>query len=154
MEDTSGKAVMSGEAAEVKLNSDGSGSAELTLVENGKIAINALAGADQATVLVFDDAGSLAASGAAWGAYTSPSLPSGQYTVVALEKTDLLQSVSSLSQLAGLGLSGNNYAQTTATVSNGVITEIARLSVPELNEDAISYTTSASVTVDVATRCV
>lgn len=154
VEDTSGKAVMSGEAAEVKLNSDGSGSAELTLVENGKIAINALAGADQATVLVFDDAGSLAASGAAWGAYTSPSLPSGQYTVVALEKTDLLQSVSSLSQLAGLGLSGNNYVQTTATVSNGVITEIARLSVPELNEDAISYTTSASVTVDVATASV
>ena len=151
--DTSGKSVMSGGAVEVKLNSDGSGSAELTLVENGKIAINALTGADQATVMVFQG-DALVCSGAAWGAYTSPSLPDGTYTVVALEKTDLIQSVPSLSQLSDLGLTSDNYAQTTATVSNGVITEIASLAVPTLDEDAISITDFASTTVDYVTAAV
>lgn len=148
--DTSGRSTME-QAAIVTLNSDGSGSGELTLLENGKIAINALTGVDQATVMVFDDGGNLVSSGAAWGAYTSPSLPDGTYTVVALEKTDLIQSVSSLSQLSELGLASNNYVQTTATVSNGVITEIDSLTVPELDESAISYTEFASATVDMAT---
>lgn len=148
--DTSGRSTMK-QAAIVTLNSDGSGSGELTLLENGKIAINALTGVDQATVMVFDDGGNLVSSGAAWGAYTSPSLPDGTYTVVALEKTDLIQSVSSLSQLSELGLASNNYVQTTATVSNGVITEIDSLTVPELDESAISYTEFASATVDMAT---
>lgn len=148
--DTSSRSTMN-QAAIVTLNSDGSGSGELTLVENGKIAINALTGVDQATVMVFDDGGNLVSSGAAWGAYTSPSLPDGTYTVVALEKTDLIQSVSSLSQLSELGLASNNYVQTTATVSNGVITEIDSLTVPELDESAISYTEFASATVDMAT---
>lgn len=152
--DASGKAAMLGGAVEVKLNSDGSGLAELTLVENGKIAINALTGVDQATVMVFNNGGDLVVSGAAWGAYTSPSLPSGRYTVVALEKTDLIQSVSSLSQLSELGLASNNYVQTTATVSNGVITEIDSLTVPELDESAISFTDFASTTVDYVTAAV
>lgn len=150
--DTSGKTVAKQSAA-VILNSDGSGSAKLTLVENGKIAINALTGANQATVMVFQG-DALVCSGAAWGAYTSPSLPSGEYTVVALEKTDLIQSVPSLSQLSDLGLANNNYAQTTATVSNGVITEIDSLSVPELDESAISFTDFASATVDYVTASV
>ena len=152
--DASGKAAMSGGAVEVKLNSDGSGLAELTLVENGKIAINALTGVDQGTVMVFDDGENLVSSGAAWGAYTSPSLPDGTYTVVALEKTDLIQSVSSLSQLSELGLASNNYVQTTATVSNGVITEIDSLTVLELDESAISFTDFASTTVDYVTASV
>ena len=152
--DASGKAAMLGGAVEVKLNSDGSGLAELTLVENGKIAINALTGVDQATVMVFNNGGDLVVSGAAWGAYTSPSLPSGRYTVVALEKTDLIQSVSSLSQLSELGLASNNYVQTTATVSNGVITEIDSLTVPELDESAISFTDFVSTTVDYVTAAV
>lgn len=151
--DTSGKTVAK-KSVTVTLNSDGSGLAELTLVENGKIAINALTGVDQATVMVFDDGGNLVSSGAAWGAYTSPSLPSGRYTVVALEKTDLIQSVSSLSQLSELGLASNNYVQTTATVSNGVITEIDSLTVPELDESAISFTDFASTTVDYVTASV
>lgn len=151
--DTSGKTVAK-KSVTVTLNSDGSGLAELTLVENGKIAINALTGVDQATVMVFDDRGNLVSSGAAWGAYTSPSLPSGRYTVVALEKTDLIQSVSSLSQLSEWGLTSNNYVQTTATVSNSVITEIDRLTVPELDEGAISFTDFASATVDYVTASV
>lgn len=151
--DTSGKTVAK-KSVTVTLNSDGSGLAELTLVENGKIAINALTGVDQATVMVFDDRKNLVSSGAAWGAYTSPSLPDGTYTVVALEKTDLIQSVPSLSQLSDLGLTSDNYAQTTATVSNGVITEITSLSVPELDESAISFTEFASTTVDYVTAAV
>lgn len=151
--DTSGKTVAK-KSVTVTLNSDGSGLAELTLVENGKIAINALTGVDQATVMVFNNGGDLVVSGAAWGAYTSPSLPSGRYTVVALEKTDLIQSVSSLSQLSELGLASNNYVQTTATVSNGVITEIDSLTVPELDESAISFTDFASTTVDYVTASV
>ena len=151
--DTSGKTVAK-KSVTVTLNSDGSGLAELTLVENGKIAINALTGADQGTVMVFDDGENLVSSGAAWGAYTSPSLPDGTYTVVALEKTDLIQSVSSLSQLSELGLTSGNYAQADATVSNGVITEIDSLTVPELDESAISFTDFASATVDYVTASV
>lgn len=151
--DTSSRSTMM-QAAIVTLNSDGSGLAELTLVENGKIAINALTDVDQATVMVFDDGENLVSSGAAWGAYTSPSLPDGTYTVVALEKTDLIQSVSSLSQLSELGLTSGNYAQADATVSNGVITEIDSLTVPELDESAISFTDFASATVDYVTASV
>ena len=151
--DTSGKTVAK-KSVTVTLNSDGTGLAELTLVENGKIAINALTVADQATVMVFNNEGNLVVSGAAWGAYTSPSLPDGTYTVVALEKTDLIQSVSSLSQLSELGLTSGNYAQADAAVSNGVITEIDSLTVPELDESAISFTDFASATVDYVTASV
>ena len=148
--DASGKAAMLGGAVEVKLNSDGSGSGELTLLENGKIAVAALTGADQATVMVFDSNGGLAASSAAWGAYTSPSLPSGAYTVVALAQTDLLRGVGSLSELDGLGLKETQYAKQSVSVENGRITTI-EMAVPELDEDAISYTEFASATVDMAT---
>lgn len=151
--DTSGKSLAK-QSAEVTLNADGSGLAELALVENGKIAIKELTGASQAIVMVFDSEENLVLSGAAWGAYTSSSLPSGQYTVVALEKSDLIHSVSSLSQLSALGLTSGNYAQGTATVSNGVITEISSMSVPKLDENAISFTDFASTTVDYSTAAV
>ena len=147
--DTSSRSTMN-QAAIVTLNSDGSGSGELTLLENGKIAVAALTGADQATVMVFDSNGGLAASSAAWGAYTSPSLPSGAYTVVALAQTDLLRGVGSLSELDGLGLKETQYAKQSVSVENGRITTI-EMAVPELDEDAISYTEFASATVDMAT---
>lgn len=147
--DTSSRSTMK-QAAIVTLNSDGSGSGELTLLENGKIAVAALTGADQATVMVFDSNGGLAASSAAWGAYTSPSLPSGAYTVVALAQTDLLRGVGSLSDLDGLGLKETQYAKQSVSVENGRITTI-EMAVPELDEDAISYTEFASATVDMAT---
>ena len=147
--DTSSRSTMK-QAAIVTLNSDGSGSGELTLLENGKIAVAALTGADQATVMVFDSNGGLAASSAAWGAYTSPSLPSGAYTVVALAQTDLLRGVGSLSELDGLGLKETQYAKQSVSVENGRITTI-EMAVPELDEDAISYTEFASATVDMAT---
>lgn len=147
--DTSEKSTMK-QAAIVTLNSDGSGSGEITLLENGKITVAALTGADQATVMVFDSNGGLAASSAAWGAYTSPSLPSGAYTVVALAQTDLLRGVGSLSELDGLGLKETQYAKQSVSVENGRITTI-EMDVPELDEDAISYTEFASATVDMAT---
>lgn len=147
--DTSEKSTMK-QAAIVTLNSDGSGSGEITLLENGKITVAALTGADQATVMVFDSNGDLVASNAAWGAYTSPSLPSGAYTVVALAQTDLLRGVGSLSELDGLGLKETQYAKQSVSVENGRITTI-EMDVPELDEDAISYTEFASATVDMAT---
>lgn len=152
--DTSGKSLAKQQSVEVTLNADGSDLAELSLVENGKIAINELTGTSQATVMIFDNEENLVLSGAAWGAYTSSNLPSGQYTVVALEKSDLIHSVSSLSQLSDFGLTSDNYAQRTATVSNGVITEISSMSVPKLNENAISFTDFASTTVDYSTAAV
>lgn len=147
--DTSSRSTMK-QAAIVTLNSDGSGSGEITLLENGKITVAALTGADQATVMVFDSNGDLVASNAAWGAYTSPSLPSGAYTVVALAQTDLLRGVGSLSELDGLGLKETQYAKQSVSVENGRITTI-EMAVPELDEDAISYTEFASATVDMAT---
>lgn len=148
--DTSSRSTMK-QAAIVTLNSDGSGSGELALLENGKIAVAALTGADQATVMVFDSNGGLAASSAAWGAYTSPSLPSGAYTVVALAQTDLLRGVGSLSELTDLGLTETQYAKQSVSVENGKITTIGSMTVPELDENAISYAEFASATVDMAT---
>ena len=72
--DTSSRSTMK-QAAIVTLNSDGSGSGELALLENGKIAVAALTGADQATVMVFDSNGGLAASSAAWGPTPVPACP-------------------------------------------------------------------------------
>ena len=148
--DTSNRSTMK-QVAIVTLNSDGSGNGEITLVENGKIAVGALTGADQATVMVFDSSGDLAASSAAWGAYTSPSLPSGAYTVVALAQTDLLRGVGSLSELTDLGLTETQYAKQSVSVENGKITTIGSMTVPELDENAISYTEFANATVDMAT---
>ena len=150
VKDTSNKSTMK-QAATVTLNSDGSGNGEITLVENGKIAVGALTGADQATVMVFDSSGDLAASSAAWGAYTSPSLPSGAYTVVALAQTDLLRGVGSLSELTDLGLTETQYAKQSVSVENGKITTIGSMTVPELDENAISYAEFANATVDMAT---
>ena len=101
--------------------------------------------------MVFDSNGGLAASSAAWGAYTSPSLPSGAYTVVALAQTDLLRGVGSLSELTDLGLTETQYAKQSVSVENGKITTIGSMTVPELDENAISYAEFASATVDMAT---
>lgn len=149
--DESGKAAMKENAA-VMLSDTGSGDASITMVERGKLSIDVLTGAAQATVMLFDSTGKLAASGAAWGSYTSPSLPDGTYTLVALEKTALLQSVSTLSQLHTLGLSvDEDYVQQSVQIKTGVVTTILSLEVPELDETSIAYTESADTSVDYST---
>ena len=68
-------------------------------------------------------------------------LPDGNYTLVSMAKSNLLNSIYSLSQFATAGLKKNvDFVQNTVTVRSGVISQIDNDVIPFLDESKLYYT--------------
>ncbi len=137
------KNTMTAESTEIILDDKRIGSGEIVFVENGHFEITNLSGVENTVVMVFDQDGILVDSSSVQTIYIGKSMPAGTYTVVALEKTEMLRSVPSLAKLNELGLSsGVDYSLQTVEIQNGVITEIYSMYVPIFDETKFSYTVS------------
>lgn len=138
---TDAKGQRTAEEAEFALDGSGCAEAAIQFVQNGSCSIRSIKGNAEHTVLVFDTSGSYVSSGNVSTSYQSQPLEAGKYTAAILKKTALLQGVSSLEGLAGMGLAeGEDYALVPISVSNGVISVIDGVEVPELSDGKLSYT--------------
>lgn len=144
-EDLTGK--YAGASSEVVLDENRTGSVELTLTEKGGFRLGTLSG-PAANWLAFDSSGNCVRTGAAQSGTSSRTMDAGSYSVVLLQKSDLLRSVPSLRYLTTLGLrAGQDYLLREITISNGEITDLGSCAVPVLDESAISYTLAESTSV-------
>ena len=123
----------------VTLEVGGTGSAQITLTENGSFSLTDIDSAHAANVMIFDGKGELYGVQAVRLPMQSDPLPAGTYQLVFYEKNSFLHSVPNLSQLSALGLTaGEDYALARVEITNGEITRLTGLSVPELDVDALT----------------
>ena len=139
------KNIMTAEDITITLDNNKQGEAKINFLENGKIAVGGVYGVEKAVISVFDENGNYVTSANVEAsiseAYTSGSLPAGEYKVVAIESTKLLRKVSSLSSYAEYGLAeGTDYVVENVTVNNGIISTIDAFDVPVFNQEKICYT--------------
>ncbi len=128
------------EPVTVVLNDNRTGNAVLTLVQKGGFVLRDLTG-PEARMLVFDSAGSCILTEGAQAGVPCVGLDAGEYRVVLLQKTPLLQSVPSLSYLDAVGLTGEkDYLLRTVRIEDGAIACLENCAVPRLDDGALSYT--------------
>ena len=137
--------MLTAEDVTVTLDENRCGSAEWLLVENGKLRLDGIKASDaensRSTVMIFDASGRIMESGTAAGSYASKPLSAGDYTLVLIEKTALLQGLDSFGRLAELGLAeGTDFVRQNVTINNGVITVLENVTVPDLDETKLYYT--------------
>lgn len=137
VEDAAGKYV--GASADVLLDDDRLGSADLVLTEKGYFRLGSVSG-PTASLLVFDSNGNCIQAGTAQKGMSSKTMDAGDYRLVLLQKSDLLRSVASLDYLTRVGFTaGKDYLLREFTISDGRIITIDNCAVPELNESVFSY---------------
>ena len=125
----------------VELDAQASGRGVLTFTRRGSFILDAVDGDPQFRIMVFDADGRIVAAELANEGYRSMDLPEGSYRLVALERTDLLRSVPTLSALDAYGLvAGTDYAKLDLAVTDGVITVVDQLRIPDLDESRLYYT--------------
>ena len=129
------------EPVEVPLGDLVSGRCKLTFRQPGSFELKGIIGRVQSRLLVFGEDGVLVASDLTCEGYRSADLRSGSYQVVLMEPTELLVSVPELSVLDRYGLTaGQDYAKLDVTVTDGVISVIEQVQIPELDESKLFYT--------------
>ncbi len=132
---------MTAAPVEIRLSELKVGQGEIAFVENGKIRVSGLAGADKVVAMLFDQNGRFLSSTPVNGSYTSEALPAGKYQLVLMEKTTLLRGVSSLEKLSSMGLvKDTDYLLRAVTVENGRVTELSGIIVPDFKESKLYYT--------------
>ena len=125
----------------VKLDAQKTASCSVEFIENGKFHIASVDGNEANTLMLFDGSGKFVSSESIYSDYTSKPLTAGSYTAVLIKKTDLLRSVSDISNLAEFGLTENNdYFAKSIVITNGKITEAGNVEVPSLDESKLYYT--------------
>ncbi len=130
---------------EIKLSELKVGNGELVFLENGKIKLTDITGSGKAMVMLFDEDGNFIYSASADGSFTSDALPAGNYALIFMKKTSLLRSVPNIGKLDEMGLEENtDYTLRNVTVSNGVITVIDGITVPDFDESRLYYTVDES----------
>ena len=128
-------------AVSVTLGADRTGSAQITLTENGSFSLTDIHSAHAANVMIFDGKGQLYGVQAVRLPMQSDPLPAGSYKLVFCEKNAFLHSVPELSQLDALGLSaGRDYALAAVEIRNGEITPLTGVAVPELDVETLTGT--------------
>lgn len=138
----------SGGSARTVLDGSRMGAAALELVEKGGFQLTTLSLPGTSNVLVFDYSGQFQTLYTAQTGLTSGPIEAGKYTLVFLQDTPMLQSVSSLELLNRLGLAeGTDYAAVEVTIADGVLAQVDPVTVPPLPQDAFSYLTSSGVSV-------
>ena len=123
----------------VTLNDNGYDEAVLSFAEKGGIEVS-LTGAGPATVLLFDNENGLIEDTTAAGTYRNPALDDGSYTLILLQKNDLVRSADSPTTLTALGLTpGRDYVLLDGLqVQRGVVTTQS-VQVPQLDESKFSF---------------
>lgn len=112
----------------------------ITLIQKGSFVLDGLTG-PEAMLMVFDSTGKNVFSGAANVNVACKPMDAGNYSVVLMQRTSLLQSVPELGQFADLGLTeGVDYLIVPVTVRDGVITRLAECHVPMLDVAKLGYT--------------
>ena len=123
----------------VTLETNRTGVAQIALTENGSFSLADMNSAHAANVMIFDGRGELYGVQAVRLPMQSDPLPAGTYRLVFYEKNSFLYSVPTLSQLGTLGLAaGEDYALARVEITNGAVTRLDGLSVPELDVDALT----------------
>ncbi len=136
---------MAAEPIEVVLSALKVGAGELVFLENGRIKVNNIVGADKTVAMLFDGEGKFLSSATVTSTYTSAALPEGNYRLVLMKKTTLLRSVQSMDKLLQMGLAANtDYVCKDVEVANGYITAIDGVTVPALDESKLYYTVAQS----------
>ncbi|MBQ6159714.1 MAG: S-layer homology domain-containing protein [Oscillospiraceae bacterium] len=136
---------MTAAPATVVLDEQKMGECDIEFLENGWFSVGAMSGSAPCTVMIFDENDLFVRSATAASNYQSAPLRSGSYSLVFIEKTDLLRSAVSMDKLAAFGLdAGTDYLVKYVTITNGVITDIGDLTVPDLDESRLYYTVSDS----------
>ncbi|MGN0476869.1 MAG: leucine-rich repeat protein, partial [Ruminococcus sp.] len=132
---------MTAKTVTVTLDGQKCGTATIDFLQNGIFVIGSISGNSENTVMIFDKEGKCVKSALASDNYTSPALKSGEYTVVLIKKTSLLRSVADIKTLSEVGLaSGSDYYKTSVTISDGLITTLSNVDVPQLEESKLYYT--------------
>lgn len=132
----------------VTLNDEKLGSAQINLVQKGRIGLTAVTNCE-AFLNLFDSQGRNIWSAPAQARITSAPLDAGNYTLVLIQRTSLLCSVAELSYLSHLGLqAGTDYLKLNVKVEDGKITRLSECAVPTLDESKLSYTAHHSAEVN------
>lgn len=94
-----------------------------------------------ATGLVFDSAGKFTEKYTGSTVLTSAPLPAGMYSFVLIQSTPALSGVSDLDMLDALGLQeGTDYLLLTVEISDGIISDLGTVSIPDFDASAFCYT--------------
>ncbi len=127
------------EKVTVTLDAQKTGKAVLEMRQKGAIQLGELKGVG-GILMLFDSDENLVTAEAAVSAKKLTELTEGDYTVVLMEKTGLLRSVSNRKELDDLGLTeGEDYVTVKAAVRNGMLTVLSEITVPVLDRSKISY---------------
>ena len=127
----------------VQLDENCVGAAEITLCQRGSITCGAIAPAG-ADLLLFDADGQLVQLCAGVSSFQSEPLAAGSYTVVLIQSSPLLRGISSLEMLDHLGLEAADYVKRSVEVTDGHISDLGEITVPQPDEGAITVTDSSA----------
>ena len=138
---TDNKREMTSEPTIIELDENKMGTAAITFVQHGRVEINSITGNTSTTVMTFNEKGGFVRSETASRSYMGGRLPEGTYTLLFIKNTPLLRNVGNLSSIAEFGLTeGEDYVTKKVSVTNGTITEIDEINVPQLDESKLYYT--------------
>lgn len=99
--------------------------------------------------LVFDADGNFASKYTGSTELASVPMPAGNYTFIVIQNTPLISGLSSLNMLDSLALKeGEDYLRLSVEITDGVITDLGKITVPDFEGTALRYTVAE------ATGCV
>lgn len=125
----------------VELDEQRCGSAEIKLLENGSFQVQTQPSENENCVMVFRNTGEYVQSYAFTESCESDNLPTGEYTLVFMQKTGLLNSPAQFSDLIAFGLQeGRDFSKREIQISAGNILSLSDVVVPELDEQFLYYT--------------
>ena len=125
----------------VELDEQRCGSAEIKLLENGSFLVQTQPSENENRVMVFTNTGEYVQSYVFTESCESDNLPTGEYTLVFMQKTGLLNSPAQFSDLIAFGLQeGRDFSKREIQISAGNILSLSDVVVPELDEQFLYYT--------------
>ncbi len=125
--------------AKVVLDTERVGSADLQLVQKGSVELGTITGLD-GTACLFDSEGNCVWTASASNGVASGHLDAGTYTLVLMEKTNLLRGLANLSVLDAYGLTaGADYFKQTITIRNGSIAVSLAADIVSLDPNKFGY---------------
>ena len=138
MVDTYG--VKTAETVVVQLDENCLAEANLVLLENGRLSIYRNLGNAKNCVMVFDSKGNRVLYENIGETYASMPLAAGEYDVVLMGRSSLLDNMDHLSKLNACGMAKDvDYVLRRVSVQNGKVTEITDLTVPVFEEERFWY---------------
>ena len=109
--------------------------------QNGKFTVSSITGSENVSVMVFDGSSKFVKAYDAKSSMTSDPMPDGEYKVLFIKQTVMLQKLSDLTMLDEFGLVENtDYVIRDVAIESGHITVIETVDVPNFDETKLYYT--------------